>query len=101
MRSVSVSDGGSLDRDIISCILFPRLRGEVSGTVKLKAGGEVRARILAIEFVCFFSFFLFFFFFLVPTSFSRSNTHIHTRRDAERLKGEGEQFASLDLWITD
>ena len=31
--------------------------------VKLKAGGEMRARILAIEFVCFFSFFLFFFFF--------------------------------------
>ena len=54
--------------------------------------------------VCLFFFFLsflFFFWFLLLAFFSRSNTHIHTRRDAERLKGEGEQFASLDLWITD
>ena len=79
--------------------------------MKLTAGGEVRARILAIDFVCFFpgaffSFFLFLSFIFLPTSgiFSRSNAHIQTGRDAERLRGDvpaGEQFASLDLWITD
>ena len=58
--------------------------------MKLKAGGEVRARILAIEFVCFFSFFLFFFF-LVPTSsifFTIKHTHSHKKRrgKAERRR---------------
>ena len=50
--------------------------------MKLKAGGEVRARILEIDFVCFFSVFLSFFFF-VPTSsifFTIKHTHSHKKR---------------------
>ena len=57
--------------------------------LKLTAGGEVRARILAIEFGCFFSFFLFFFF--VPTSsifFTIKRTHSRSKRrgKAERRR---------------
>ena len=63
----------------------------------------MRARTLAIEFVCFFSFFLFFslFFFFLATSsiFSRSNAHIQTRRDAERLKGDGEHAVRFTLFV--
>ena len=68
--------------------------------LKLTDGGEARARIVAIEFVCFFLFlsflFFFLFFFLSTFSiFSRSNAHTHTNNVADR-----DKFASLDLWIT-
>ena len=71
--------------------------------LKLTDGGEARARIVAIEFVCFFLFlsFLFFFFFFLFfflstfSIFSRSNAHTHTNNVADR-----DKFASLDLWIT-
>ena len=52
----------------MSCILFSWLRGEVSGARSYStAGREARARILAIEFVCFLSFFLSFLFLFLPT----------------------------------
>ena len=66
---------------------------------KLTAGGEGRVRILAIECVSFFP---------LPTAlvFFHDQTHTLTqtrkvRIHAERPKGDREQFASLDFWITD
>ena len=48
---------------------------------------------------------LFAFSFLLFRIFSRSNPHTHLSRevwgDAKRPKGDREQFASLDLWVTD
>ena len=70
---------------------------------KLTAGGKGRVRTLAIECVSFFLFF-----FPLPTvlAFFYDQTHTLTqtrkvRRHAERPKGDREQFASLDFWITD
>ena len=69
---------------------------------KLTAGGEGRVRILAIECVSFFLFFPH------PTALAFFHDQTHTltqtrkvRRHAERPKGDREQFASLDFWITD
>ena len=63
--------GHVIDPDIwrsnVSYVLFPWLRGGVSGKRKLTVGGEARVRILAIEFVCFFSFFLSFLFLFIFT----------------------------------
>ena len=92
MRSVSFSDGGSRDRDIkfqlsrmylvfcfLGCVVkFPQFPARELW--KLTAGGEARARILAIEFVCFFlSFFLSFFlnYFLLMI---KLNEHAHTNK---------------------
>ena len=69
---------------------------------KLTAGGEGRVRILAIECVSFFLFLP------LPTAlvFFHYQTYTLTqtrkvRRHPERPKGDREQFASLDFWITD
>ena len=66
---------------------------------KLTAGGEGRVRILAIECVSFFP---------LPTALAFFHDQTHTltqtrkvRRHAERPRGDREQFASLDFWITD
>ena len=71
---------------------------------KLTAGGEGRVRNLAIECVSFFSFFPL----ILPTvlAFFHDQTDTLTqtrkaRRQAERPKGDREQFTSLDFWITD
>ena len=90
MRSVSFSDGGLCDRDIIfrdekDLVQFFSLAAWLSFRhAKLTAGAERRVRILAIECVSFCPFF--------PSSrfriFSRSNAH---------TKGDREQFASLDF----
>ena len=68
---------------------------------KLTAGGEGQVQILAIERV-------FFSFFPLPTvlAFFHDQTHTLTqsrkvRRHPERLKGDKEQFSSLNFWITD
>ena len=115
------SDGGSRDRDIIlrdrTYLVFIFVSLAVRWGfrhAKLKARGEARARILAwlilIEFVCFFLYFFlsfFSFFFLPAFGIFHDQTNVLTqtlgemRRDAERPKGDREQFASLDLWITD
>ena len=69
---------------------------------KLTADGEGRLRSLAIECV---SFSLFFALPTVLAFFLRSSAHTHINnedaRHAERPKGDREQFASLDFWITD
>ena len=69
---------------------------------KLTVGGEGRVRILAIECVSFFLFFPH------PTALAFFYDQMHTltktrkvRRQVERPKGDREQFASVDLWITD
>ena len=67
---------------------------------KLTAGGEGQVQILAIDCVSFF------FFFSPSLAFFHDQTHTLTqtrkvRRHAERLKGDKEQFASLNFWITD
>ena len=69
---------------------------------KLTAGGEGRVRILAIECVSFFLFPSH------PTALAFFYTQTHTltptrkvRGHVERPKGDREQFASLDFWITD
>ena len=101
---------GSRDRDIIfrdetdlvfcflSCLVEFNFRHS-----KLTASGEGRVRILSIECV---SFFLFFFSLPTVLAFFHDQTHTLTqtrkvRRHAERPKGDREQFASLDFWITD
>ena len=90
MRSVSFSDGGSRDRDIkfqlsrmclvfcfLGCVVkFPQFPARE--LEKLTAGGEARARILAIEFVSFFlflSFFLNYFLLMI-----KLNEHAHTNK---------------------
>ena len=122
LRSVSFSDTGSLDRDIIFRDRTYRVFCFLGWVVKFRAR-EANSRWrsassnpdLAIEFVFFFTFFLFFFSFLLFPSyfqyfFWRSNAHTYTnkggggkgmRRDEEGPKGDREQFTSLDLWITD
>ena len=109
VRSVSFSDGGSRDRDIIfrdrRYLVFCFLGCVVKFQAReayITAGGEARARILAIEFVCFFSFFLFFSIFFLPTFsiFSRSNAHRHShnqRRCRETWKGRKETLESSAL----
>ena len=69
---------------------------------KLTAGGEGRVRILAIECVSFFLFFPH------PTALAFFHDQTHTltptrkvQRHMERPKGDREQFASVNLWITD
>ena len=105
MRSVSLSDGGLRDRDIIfRDENFVSLAAWLSFRhAKLTADAEGRVRVLAIECVS-----LFLFFFPLPTvlAFFHDQTHTLTqtrkvRRHAERPKGDREQFASLDFWITD
>ena len=66
---------------------------------KLTAGGEGRVRILLIECVSFFPH---------PTALAFSQDQMHTltqtrkvRRHVERPKRDREQFASVNLWITD
>ena len=102
VRSVSFSDGGSRDRDIIFrdrrylvLNLFPWLFWWSFRHTKLTTGGEARARIPAIEFVCFFSFFL-------PTFsiFAWSNEHTHTNKGGaheETRKGGKETLESSSL----
>ena len=87
VRSVSFSDGGLRDRDIIFrdetalVFCFPHS--------KLTAGREGRLRILAIECV----FFLFYFYF--PSYrfsiFSRSNAHTHTNKEGAKTRGKAER----------
>ena len=108
MRSVSFSDGGLRDRDIIirdekdlvfcflGCVVkFPTRPTANSWRKK----GEVESRQLSV--------YLFFLFPLPPVlAFFHDETHTLTqtrkvRRHAERPKGDREQFASLDFWITD
>ena len=70
---------------------------------KLTAGGEGRVRILEIE-CCLCLFVVVFFLSTVLAFFTIKCTRTQTRkvrRDAERPKGDREQFASLDFWITD
>ena len=66
---------------------------------KLTAGGKGHVRILAIECVSFLLFFP------LPTvlAFFHDQTYTltQTRRHAERPKGDREQFALLEFWITD
>ena len=109
MRSVSFSDGGLRDRDIIfrdeKDLVFCFLGCVVKFPTRLTAitaGGERRSRILAIECVSFFPF--------SPSSrfsfFSRSNALTHTNKEGAKTRGKAErrdreQFASLDFWITD
>ena len=109
MSSVSFSGGGLPDRDIIFrdetdlVICFLGCVWLCFRHAKLTAGGEGRLRILAIECVSFSLFFA------LPTVlaffFLRSSVHTHINnegaRHSERPKGEREQFASLDFWITD
>ena len=67
---------------------------------KPTAGGE--GRVLAIECVSFFLFFPH------PTALAFFHDQMHTltqtrkvRRQVEGPEGDREQFASVDLWITD
>ena len=56
--------------------------------------GEARARILAIEFACFFSFPHFFFFFFLLLSaffFPRSNAHTHKHKGSAKRRGKAER----------
>ena len=109
VRSVSFSNGGLRDRDIIfrdetdlahvfcffSCLVkFPAREAN---------SWRRRASPNPGNWVC-----VFFSFFPVPTAlvFFHDQTHTLTqtrkvRRHAERPKGDREQFASLDFWITD
>ena len=107
MRSVSFSDGGLRDRDIIirdekdlvfcflGCVVkFPT---RLTQLTQLAEKGEVESWQLSV--------YLFFLFPLPPVlAFFHDQTHTVTRkvrRHAERPKGDREQFASLDFWITD
>ena len=102
VRSVSFSDGVSRDRDTIFrdrrylvLNLFPWLFWWSFRHAKLTTGGEERARIPGIEFVCFFSFFL-------PTFsiFAWSNEHTHTNKGGaheETRKGRKETLESSSL----
>ena len=80
--------------------MFPYLAAWLSFRhAKLTAGGEGRVRILAIECVSFFPH---------PTALAFFQDQMHTltqtrkvRRHVERPKRDREQFASVDLWITD
>ena len=95
MRSVSFSDGGSRDRDIkfqlsrmylvfcfLGCVVkFPQFPARE--LEKLTAGGEARTRILAIEFVCFFSLSFFLLFLkLLPTHDQIKRTRSHKQEGA-------------------
>ena len=67
---------------------------------RLAAGGEGRVRQLSVSFFLFLSFLstvLAFFHDQTPTLTQARKV----RRHAERPKGDREQFASLDFWITD
>ena len=67
----------------------------------MTAGGEVRVRTLPIEFgFIFFPFFLFFFFPTFTIFHDQSNTPQKQEKCEETRKGNKEQFASLDFWIT-
>ena len=93
VRKVSFSDGGSCDRDIIFRDRRYLAFCFLGCVVKFQAR-EARARILAIEFVCFFSFFLFFSFFsflLLAFFHDQTHTGTHTiKRGAER-RGKAER----------
>ena len=67
----------------------------------MTAGGEARVRILPIAcgFI-FFSFFLFFFFPPFTIFHDQSQIPQKQERCEETRKGDREQFALLDLWIT-
>ena len=91
VRSVSFSDGGSHDRDIIfrdrrylGLNLFPWLFWWSFRHAKLTAGGEARDRIPAIEFVCFF------FFSFLLLAFLHDQTHILTQTRDVRAKRRGK-----------
>ena len=59
----------------------------------ITAGGEARAGILAIEFVCFFSFFLFFFFSFLLLAFFHDQTHTgtHTIKGGAERRGKAKR----------
>ena len=108
VRSVSFSEVGLRDRDIIfrdktelvfcflSCLVkFPALE---ANSWRRRASSNPSNWVYV-----FFSFFSPSYRF---STFSRSNAHTLTQtrkvqRHAERPKGDREQFASLDFWITD
>ena len=106
VRSVTFSDGGLRDREINSEMkwisYFVSLAAWFSFQhAKLTAGREGRVWILPNECV-------FFSFFSLPTVFNfhcfHDQTHTLTqtrkvRRDAERPKGDREQFASLTRFL--
>ena len=99
MRSVSSSDGGLRDRDIIfrdRMDLVVLYLVVLYCLVQLAGKGEFEFWQLSVSF------------FSLPTVLECFHDQTHTltqtrkvRRDAERPKGDREQFASLDLWITD
>jgi len=70
---------------------------------KPTAGGEGRVWILAIKcvFCSFFSPFLYYRFSIFSQSTHTLTQTRKVRRHGERPKGDREQFASLDFWITD
>ena len=98
-----------IQRSNVSCILFPWLRGDVWGTRSYQPAKKSKFESCPGNLVCL-SFSLSFYLFFSSSSFLRlvffhdqSHTLTQTRgvrREAERPKGR-EQFASLDLWITD
>ena len=91
LRSVVFRDRRYLVFCFLGCVVkFPACEADTG------AGGEARARILAIEFVCFFSLFLSFLVFFFPfllIAFFHEQTHTGThttKRGAER-RGKAER----------
>ena len=107
VRSVSFSNGGLRDRDIIfrdeTDLVFCFFSCLVKFPARKANSWRRRASPNPGNWAC-----VFFSFFPLPTVLAFFHDQMHTltqsrkvRRHPERLKGDKEQFASLNFWITD